>query len=315
MYVIKHIPEDFIVEEIPSVIARDEGNYRYVVLKKRDYTTEKAIDVIAQKMHISPKSIGFCGNKDRKAITKQLISFPSTDALPTNLPEEITLEHYGYGKDRLRLGQLVNNTFTITVRNLDKIPEIVSRPILNLFGPQRFSENNVTIGRLLSKHDYANALVKLKEQRHHETELADERLLANKNDIVGALRAYRKLTLLFYVHAYQSWLWNQAAQKLRDSSREQLSIPGFGSDFDTEEEKMYGELFETEKIVLRDFVHKSFPEINSEGGMRRLFIVPENLTVDGVGDDEHFSEKKKCTIRFSLPPGSYATVVVDHYFL
>ena len=48
--------------------------------------------------------------------------------------------------------------------------------------------------------------------------------------------------------------------------------------------------------------------------MRRLLMVPENLRILESGDDACFPGKKKCTISFSLPPGSYATVVIEEYF-
>lgn len=314
MYVIKHLLEDFIVEEETIITPLDNGPIRYFWMIKRDYTTEKALTLVANHLHISEKDIGFCGNKDRKAVTKQLLSIPSSTPFRPLLSDRLLLQHFGYGKDRLRLGQLARNKFIITVRNLETVPPIISKPILNLFGPQRFSEHNVAIGKLLSKHNYKEALPLLKEQNHRETTLAEERLLKNPQDIVGALRSYRKLTLQFYVHAYQSCLWNEAAQKLSNSSRETLSIPGFGSDFDVEELSAYAHLLEREGIVLRDFVHKSFPDINSEGGSRLLFVVPQDLQIMNTKADTQFKDKKECTISFSLPPGSYATVVIDAYF-
>ena len=74
MYKIKQQPEDFRVVEIPNYEIRDKGEYPIFLLRKRNYTTEQAIQKVADYFHIKPKFIGYAGIKDKKAITEQYIS-------------------------------------------------------------------------------------------------------------------------------------------------------------------------------------------------------------------------------------------------
>ena len=74
MYKIKQIPEDFIVKEINDIILNNDGKYSYFLLKKKNYNTLNAIKAIAKKLKINEKDIGFAGNKDKEAVTKQTIS-------------------------------------------------------------------------------------------------------------------------------------------------------------------------------------------------------------------------------------------------
>jgi len=76
--IIKEQPEDFFVEEIcdiNEIKKKDEGkDAHYFYLTKRDYTQMKALEQIARVFRVSRKQIHFAGTKDRRAVTKQLIS-------------------------------------------------------------------------------------------------------------------------------------------------------------------------------------------------------------------------------------------------
>ncbi|MFC1705076.1 tRNA pseudouridine(13) synthase TruD [Nanoarchaeota archaeon] len=74
MYKIKQIPEDFVVREKTNVKFSDEGDFSYFLLKKRNYTTLRAVQAIATYFKIPTKFIGFAGTKDKNAITEQFIS-------------------------------------------------------------------------------------------------------------------------------------------------------------------------------------------------------------------------------------------------
>ena len=74
MYKIKQLPEDFIVKEVSNVKVESDGQYAYYILKKINYTTIDALQVLSNKFKIQLKNFGFAGNKDRNAITEQKIS-------------------------------------------------------------------------------------------------------------------------------------------------------------------------------------------------------------------------------------------------
>ncbi|MBU3942094.1 MAG: tRNA pseudouridine(13) synthase TruD, partial [Nanoarchaeota archaeon] len=55
MYKIKQIPDDFIVKEITNIKLKEEGSYAYFILKKRNYTTERAVSTAAKYLETNRK--------------------------------------------------------------------------------------------------------------------------------------------------------------------------------------------------------------------------------------------------------------------
>ena len=74
MYQLKQIPEDFIVKEITNIEPKSSGLFVYLKLKKEHLNTLDAIKIIAKKLRIKEKDIGFAGSKDKNALTEQIIS-------------------------------------------------------------------------------------------------------------------------------------------------------------------------------------------------------------------------------------------------
>ena len=74
MYAIKQKTEDFKVEEITNVQPGKKGDYSLWWMTKENITTDDATRKIAGKLGIKERFIGYAGAKDKKAITKQLIS-------------------------------------------------------------------------------------------------------------------------------------------------------------------------------------------------------------------------------------------------
>ena len=120
MYQIKQLPEDFIVREISGIKAEGNGQYAYYILKKTDYTTIDALQILSKKFRMPLKCIGFAGNKDKKAVTEQKISiFRGSKNFENVELSGIGLKYLGNGKEPISLGDLEGNDFTITVRNLE----------------------------------------------------------------------------------------------------------------------------------------------------------------------------------------------------
>ena len=119
MYRIKQKPEDFIVTEIMNLKAGD-GDYAYYMLKKTDYNTVSALELLSRKFRIPLKSFGFAGNKDRHAVTEQHISiFKGKKEFENISISGIELKYLGNGKEPVSLGTHEGNEFIITIRNID----------------------------------------------------------------------------------------------------------------------------------------------------------------------------------------------------
>jgi len=322
MYKIKQLPEDFIVKEVSNIVIIGEGDYNYFLLKKKNYTTFRALEKIANALHIPLKHIGFAGNKDKRAITEQVVSVKGINR-EIKL-KDIQLKFLGKGDKPVSLGDLEGNEFIITVRNLTqkeierfqkKIKQIA---IPNYFGEQRFSKNNELIGRCIVKKDFKKAIeLILKSNSDYNNEIK-EHLLKNENDFIGALRKIPKKLLKLYIHSYQSFLWNLTVKEfIERKGLKKISIPiiGFGTEIkDKEINEIISKIMKKENIDYRDFIIRELPELSVEGKEREIIVKPNNFKVDSIGKDEPNKGKNKVVLSFRLPKACYATVVVEWLF-
>lgn len=329
MHKIKQLPEDFIVREISSIKPEDNGQYAYLVLKKKNYSTVRALEVIAKKLRIPLKNIGFAGNKDKNAVTEQHISIFRGSKNIENIDfNGIGLKYLGNGKEPISLGDLEGNEFTITIRNLDdkdikkiKEPENKKIKVPNLFGPQRFSRNNHLVGKCLIKKDFKKAAELMLENKGVAEEKIKNHLENNKNDYAGALRLIPLKTRKLFVHAYQSFLFNKiTGEYLKDNKKNKtknIKIPVIGFNFDVNSIKnpilksIFKKTLEEEKLNPRDFIINQMPELTSEGTERSLFFELNNLRILEIDDDELNKGMKKGSVDFTLPKSCYATVAID----
>jgi tRNA pseudouridine13 synthase len=307
MYKIKEKPEDFIVEEATNIEPRKKGEYSLWWMEKEDLTTMEAVKIISKRLRLRERFVGYAGAKDKKAITKQMISISRVPKARVERLETrgIKLEFYGYSDSPVSLGDLEGNKFEITVRNLDKIPEIENKKIKNYFGEQRFSENNAEIGKLIVKRDFRKAAEMIAETNDD----VKDYLQRNKTDSVGALRQIPLKLLKLYIHAYQSYLWNKIAEQIDDD----IELPIIGFDTETEDgkiKKIILNAMKEEAITFRDFIIKEIPEISSQGGKRNLYVKPTGFEITEKGEDELNKGKYKIKIKFFLPKASYATEAI-----
>lgn len=316
MYKIKQIPEDFVVKEKSSVKVLDKGDFSYFLLKKRNYTTLRAVQAIADYLRIPPKFIGFAGTKDKNAVTEQSISIKK-ERVEISL-KDIELEFKGCGDKPISLGDLEGNEFEITVRNLDDFNEFEEKgKFINLFGEQRFSTNNAEVGRAIVKKDFKKAIELILVDERDYKEKIEDWIKKSPNDYIGALGKLPKKMLTFYLNAYQSLLWNKTAMKLKDKENMKVPIIGFGTDIDEikdqELKSIINEIMKEEKLTERDFIIRELQGLSREGDERDLFAEIKNLKTE-KSEDELNKGKKKIRLSFSLSKGCYATEALKSMF-
>lgn len=322
-YQIKQTPEDFIVKEISDLKPAKEGDYAIFLLKKTNYTTERAVQQIANALHIDRKRIGYAGNKDKLAVTEQNISIKNIkkDKVENLKLKDIELKFIGYSKEPISLGDLEGNSFEIIVRNIGKSP-ICLKKIINYFGEQRFSRNNAEIGKAIIKKDFKKAVDRILENIRDQEKKVVEHLEKHKNDLVGALKTIPWKTLKLYVHAYQSELWNKtvtkytkAPRRLRALNNIKIPLIGFATEIkDKDVEKIVKKIMQNEQIEYNDFVIRAIPDLSSEGTERNLYTEVKDMDIGELKDDELNKGKKKIKVSFSLGKGSYATEVIKALF-
>ncbi len=163
----KVTPEDFQVEEIPLYDCAGSGEHLYLWIEKAGLSTRGLLQQLQRALHISEREIGYAGLKDANALTRQMISIPvaKSAGLDKLVLHKAKILRARQHTNKLRLGHLAGNRFTITLR--DTVPDADQRaqPILeqllrrgvpNFFGEQRYGilGNSARLGQLLLQHNW-----------------------------------------------------------------------------------------------------------------------------------------------------------------
>jgi tRNA pseudouridine13 synthase len=317
---IKQEPKDFIVKEIAR-LSLDGGKFSYFKLRKKQWNTMDAAREIAKRLGINERRLSFAGIKDKQAVTEQYISVENIDKINVEGLgiKDIELEYAGSGDEKMNTDLLVGNEFSIIIRDLDKgLKEVKFLP--NYFDEQRFGINgtNHLVGRFLVKKDFGEACKVLG-------------LGVEKNDYIGALLRNKKLLKLCF-HAYQSFLFNEvlaeyvrkhykavdvrycagklAFAELTEVKNFSLPLVHFDAEFEGELKILYEKVLEKEGIRLSDFLIRQLPNLIQVSPMRLAFVAVKDFKIIEFSDDELNSGKKRQVVSFSLPKGSYATLVI-----
>jgi tRNA pseudouridine13 synthase len=281
-----------------------------------------ALDRIAKSINISIKNIGFAGNKDKNAITEQVISIKEGNRDIENIVmHNIELKFLGKGDREIYLGRNSGNQFRIVMRNLDiedieKLKKKIECKIFvpNYFGEQRFSNSNTPIGRAIVKKDFKEAINLILGSSSKYNANIENHLKVHKNDFVVALKIIPFRMLKLYVHSYQSYLFNRLLERYTEKYEINKSLPliGFGTKIDdTDIKGILEEIMDGEKLKFRDFIIYQIPELSSEGGQRFAYIQVNDFSISEKETDDLNKGKTKATLNFSLLKGCYATVLID----
>ena len=143
-------PADFQVEEQLGFAPDDEGDHLLLWVRKIDANTEWTARRLASLAGVPVSTVGYAGLKDRHAVTTQWFSVPRPRG---DLPDWSALTADGIEvlevhphRRKLRRGALTGNRFRIQVREVDLSPadlaarleSIRARGVPKSFGAQRF---------------------------------------------------------------------------------------------------------------------------------------------------------------------------------
>jgi len=185
--IIKHMPEDFIVEEITANgrilqintnytnvdlgMESTEGNFTVFVLQKKEWNTTQALRALAKKFRRGVRSTGFAGTKDRTSISTQLCSIYGIKPSMLNAVhvKDLSINGAWQSSIGIKLGDLLGNRFTISIRSINEEKyNMIGKAeaelndygfFPNYFGTQRFGvrDNNTIIGLSILKNDFESA--------------------------------------------------------------------------------------------------------------------------------------------------------------
>jgi tRNA pseudouridine13 synthase len=384
---LKQQPADFIVEEIPSFKVSSEKNEHTVfLLQKQEIDTFDAIHQIAKRLRISLFEIGYAGLKDKHALARQYISIPTHYNKQGLNIDSLTLSFVGYYQKKIKIGDLIGNRFTITVRDVreNELADVSRRAgiipvsgVPNYFDSQRFGSviDHEFIGKyiVLKKYDHAVKQYLTAYQKSEPKKIKDEKrkILSSWNDIskvrvnnkAFALvvkeylktsdwrMAYRKIPAHLremFVNAYQSYLWNECVKEVIKevvdkkklysveysigallfytslSEQEMKKIPftlqtvSDTATFSDAEKQIIDHILSKEGITLQNLAIESETENFFKTRPREVLLIPEDFTISKPVRDEINSkgniQRFKIQVSFSLPKGSYATIVTKRLF-
>ena len=155
--VIRARPEDFEVEEALRFEPDGDGEHAFLKIRKRGLNTRKVAQTIARQAGARTDDVGYAGMKDRNAIAVQWFSIglagrsePDWSALEDDSLQVLQATRH---KRKLRPGQLQENFFRITLRQIDgdaeeidsRLDRIRASGVPNYFGPQRFGRDGANL--------------------------------------------------------------------------------------------------------------------------------------------------------------------------
>jgi len=149
-------PADFFVREVPAYEPADAGDHLYLCCEREGWNTRDLIEVMAQTLGCAAEQIGYAGLKDRQARVQQVFSIPAliwseqdiAEKLEVALPLKILWARRHPNK--LKRGHLKGNHFEILLRTEDSDALSKAQAITdylqtvglpNFYGEQRFGRD------------------------------------------------------------------------------------------------------------------------------------------------------------------------------
>lgn len=143
--------DDFIVREVPLYECSGQGEHCVVKLEKKDLTTNEMLKILAEHLGIKMRDFGYAGLKDKEGLTSQFVSLPYkfSQNLASFSHEKIKILEINRHNNKLRIGHLKGNNFFIRLKKVDKMSATIISNVLeklgqigypNYFGYQRFGK-------------------------------------------------------------------------------------------------------------------------------------------------------------------------------
>ena len=313
---LRSTPEDFLVEELPVGEADGDGEHVLLEVEKRDANTMWVARELARFAGVKPVAVGFAGLKDRHAVTRQRFSVqlagrpePDWTAFPH---PEVRIASSARHRRKLKRGALAGNRFTLVLRDVRGEREraeavlgaMVAHGVPNYFGAQRFGHGGANVERARGmfdgkRVDRATRSILISAAR---SKLFND-VLARRVD-EGTWNAALDGDI-WCLDGSRSWFgpepFTPALEKRLADGDIHPSGPLWGrGDMPTREAARH---LEQAAVEADAGLAAGLERVGLEQDRRPLRLLPRELAWDWLSDDA-------LQLRFCLPPGAYATVVV-----
>lgn len=258
-------------------------------------------DSLGNKFRITIRNLDF-GGKELREIISETTNQLSERGIPN---------YFGYQ----RFGIIRPNTHVVGKEILKG--NLEGAVMAYLANPYETEKKDAYEARkfLQETKDFWEALKNFPARLNYERNMLNA-LAKNPRDYAGALRRLPKKLRWMLVHGYQSFLFNKILSRMIEEGIEirgkKIPLFGYESSFsEGRQGEIERESIEEENIALENFRIKPMPELSS-GGLPRDACIETNPNFE-IGSDEINEGKLKCTVEFTLPKGSYATVVLREF--
>ena len=313
--------DDFRVEELPAYGPSGEGEHLLLWVEKRGKTTVEMVQLLARHVGVPEREVGYAGLKDKHAVTGQQVSIPARgEALLASFSHpDVQVRNAVRHRNKLRVGHLHGNRFDIRIQDVGDFEAAESillhlkqHGVANYFGAQRF-------GREAGNAEMGFALLRGERlPRPPDRFLRRMVLSAAQSDLFNAALAARLLegtwgTALLGDVLKKSDTGGEFVctdpsidQARLDAFEISVAGPMFGPDMRLSEHGVA--LAEAQLLASRGLKDLDFERGRKDTlGARRAYRV-------NVADMAWQREDAHLRVTFSLPAGSYATVVLGEAF-
>ena len=319
---IRSVNEDFIVDEIQQFTPSGTGEHVWLKIKKNGENTDWVAKNLAQIAAVSRRDVSYAGMKDRNAVTTQWFSvqMPGREAPDwqtaldkNNLDSIQVLESHRHDR-KLKRGALKGNQFKLTLRDFqgseselaDSIQRIKDQGVPNYYGAQRFGHGGFNVNK--AEQWFAGDF-KVKDR--------------NKRSI--------------YLSAARSWIFNHILSARVEEGTWNQAIEGDVYMFNGSN-SCFSQIIDDE-IIQRVNSHDINPSgalwgrghLASQNKLEELetkiannfSILSNGLEVNGLKQERRalrlslkdivfkMIDSETVVLEFSLPPGTYATTVLE----
>ncbi|WP_298775891.1 tRNA pseudouridine(13) synthase TruD [uncultured Shewanella sp.] len=309
---------DFIVQEILPFVPTGEGEHHLLHIRKNGLNTADVARILSGFAHVHPKEVTYAGQKDKHAITEQWFGVripgketPDWSSLDN---EQLTVLSSSRHSKKLRVGALAGNRFTLTLRNVTDMDDVLSRldkiketGVPNYFGEQRFGHDgkNLIFGRQM----FTGRKVKDRNKRGMYLSAVRSNLF---NLVVSTRLAEYGLTpftgdcvMLSGSKSYfVAEVWDPSLQQRLAQKDIQLSAPLWGRG--TPLSQQDAEMFEQSVLAPLKADCDGLEQAGLTQERRMLLLEPQHISHE-VNDDI-------LVLKFALPAGCFATSVLRELF-
>ncbi len=330
----KQSPETFKVVENSNFKLQKRGGYKLLEVKKSGISTIELIEYLAQVFKIKEKDISYAGLKDKHAKTIQYLTVPKWVNLSRfkNSPK-VSIKEVGLVANRIKIGELKSNSFEIVLNSVDKseclkiekaFKNIEKNGFANFFGYQRFGvlDDATAKGKKISdigrgaKNQKSKILVGAYQAKLFNNWL-EERLQISKNlegkssgilkELSPALlETLKKSETVFKLLPGDLGFFYKKGKK---EFKYVKDITVFSKHFAEKKFFPTGALYGRSVKLSASIAGKIERKFNDysitllKGARRAAWVYPKECKIE--------FKNSKAILHFTLPPGSYATVLLE----